>query len=74
MKYRVALSKSDEGYAVWATGLPGCCSQGDTEAEALENIVDAIRDWLAVREENRAADLGEPVEYRDVEVDAEAAA
>ena len=74
MKYRVALLKSDEGCAVWATGLPGCCSQGATEAEALENIADAIRDWLAVREENRVADFGEPVEYREVQVDVETAA
>jgi predicted RNase H-like HicB family nuclease len=28
-------------------GLPGCWSQGITEAEALENIQDAIREYLA---------------------------
>jgi predicted RNase H-like HicB family nuclease len=27
--------------------LPGCWSQGTTEAEALENIRDAIREYLA---------------------------
>lgn len=74
MKYRVALLKSEEGYAVWVPTLPGCCSQGDTEAEALENIADAIKDWLEVREEQRVADFGEPVEYRDVEVESEIAA
>jgi len=32
-------------------GLPGCHSQGDTEAEALTNIADAIREYLEVVQE-----------------------
>jgi predicted RNase H-like HicB family nuclease len=51
MKYRIALEKSEEGYSVSVPGLPGCWSQGDTEQEALENIRDAIREYLAAREE-----------------------
>jgi predicted RNase H-like HicB family nuclease len=51
MKYRIALQKSEEGYSVSVPGLPGCWSQGDTEQEALENIQDAIREYLAVRDE-----------------------
>ncbi len=51
MKYRIALLKSEEGYSVSVPGLPGCWSQGDTEPEALENIRDAIREYLAVVEE-----------------------
>ncbi len=47
-RYKVALKKSDEGYSVWVPGLPGCVSQGDTEAEALDNIRDAIREYLSV--------------------------
>jgi predicted RNase H-like HicB family nuclease len=31
---------------VTAPGLPGCWSQGATEAEALANIADAIREYL----------------------------
>jgi predicted RNase H-like HicB family nuclease len=31
--------------------LPGCWSQGATEAEALENIKDAIRTYLLTVEE-----------------------
>ena len=46
MKYSVALKHSEEGVAIWVPALPGCFSQGDTEAEALENIVDAIRMYL----------------------------
>lgn len=51
MKYRIALQKSEEGYSVFVPGLPGCWSQGATEEEALENIRDAIREYLAARED-----------------------
>lgn len=51
MKYRVALHKSEEGYSVSVPGLPGCWSQGATENEALENIRDAVREYLTVVEE-----------------------
>jgi predicted RNase H-like HicB family nuclease len=40
-------------------GLPSCCSQGDTEAEALENITDAIREYLEVAAELAAEAEGE---------------
>jgi predicted RNase H-like HicB family nuclease len=48
MKYKVALRASEEGFAVSVPGLPGCWSQGTTEAEALENIKRAIEEYLAV--------------------------
>ncbi|MEN8218837.1 MAG: type II toxin-antitoxin system HicB family antitoxin [Pseudomonadota bacterium] len=51
MKYKVNLKKTEEGYAVWCPSLPGCCSQGETQEEALENVKEAIEDYLAVREE-----------------------
>jgi predicted RNase H-like HicB family nuclease len=51
MRYRVKLEKTDEGYAVWCPGLPGCWSQGTTEEEALENIKDAIETYLDTVEE-----------------------
>jgi predicted RNase H-like HicB family nuclease len=47
MKYKVVLQQSEEGYSVHVPGLPGCWSQGATEGEALENIQDAIREYLA---------------------------
>ena len=50
MKYKIALRKTDEGCSVSVPGLPGCWSQGATEQEALENIRDAIREYLAARE------------------------
>jgi len=63
MKYKIALYKSDEGYSVSCPGLPGCWSQGATEEEALENIQDAIKEYLAAVDE-----LIEDGELREVEV------
>jgi predicted RNase H-like HicB family nuclease len=51
MRYRIALHQSDEGYSVSVPGLPGCWSQGATETEAIENIKDALREYLAVVDE-----------------------
>ena len=47
MNYKVVVHESEEGFGVSCPGLPGCWSQGQTEAEALENIQDAIREYLA---------------------------
>ena len=63
MKYKVALRSSEEGYSVSVPGLPGCWSQGGTEAEALENIEDAIREYLAT-----VAEQLQEVDVREVEV------
>ena len=54
-KYRVELIESDEGYAVNCPKLRGCHSQGTSLEEALTNIKEAIRDWLAVKEPQRAS-------------------
>ena len=60
MKYRIALHKSEEGYSVSVPGLPGCWSQGATEQEAMENIRDAIREYLSVvNEQLRGEDVRE---------------
>ena len=60
MKYRIALHRSEEGISVSVPGLPGCWSQGTTEQEALENIREAIREYLAVVEEElRGRDIRE---------------
>ena len=59
MKYKVALHRSEEGYSVSVPGLPGCWSQGATEQEAVENIADAIREYLSVAEELVGAEVRE---------------
>lgn len=63
MKYKIALQRSDEGYSVSVPGLPGCWSQGKTEAEAISSVREAIREYLVVRDE-----LLRDVEVREVEV------
>lgn len=63
MIYKVALVKTEEGYSVSVPGLPGCWSQGDTEQEAIENIQDAIREYLAAIDE-----LVQDADVREVEV------
>lgn len=63
MHYRIAIRQSGEGYSVSVPGLPGCWSQGATESEAIENIKDAIRDYLAVVDEQLRGE-----EVRDIEV------
>jgi len=63
MKYKIALQHSEEGYSVSVPGLPGCWSQGKTEAEALSSVREAIREYLVVRD-----DLLKDVEVREVEV------
>ena len=51
LRYSIVLHKSKEGYAVSCPALPGCWSQGATEEEAVENIRDAIREYLAAIKE-----------------------
>jgi predicted RNase H-like HicB family nuclease len=60
VKYKIALHRSDEGISVSVPGLPGCWSQGHDEAEAIDNIRDAIREYLEVVDEQlRGADVRE---------------
>ena len=64
MKYKVVLEESEEGFAASVPYLPGCHSQGATEAEAMENIADAIREYLAAILEQYRQD-----NVREVEVE-----
>jgi predicted RNase H-like HicB family nuclease len=65
MKYKVVLRKSAEGCAFSCPGLPGCWSQGKTEAEALENIRSAITEYLAA-----INDTLKDADVREIEVPA----
>ena len=63
MRYKIALQRSNEGVSVSVPGLPGCWSQGGDEAEALENIRDAIREYLSVVDEQLQG-----VDVREIDV------
>lgn len=63
MKYKVALHRDEEGYSVSVRGLPGCWSQGVTESEAVENIAEAIREYIEGRK-----DIIDDGDMREIEV------
>lgn len=69
MRYTVILEQeSDGGYVVSVPALPGCITQGDTRAEALANIREAVELYL-----QDCRDAGDPVpteagkEFIDIE-------
>jgi predicted RNase H-like HicB family nuclease len=60
MRYKIVIKQTDEGYSAYCPGLPGCWSQGDSESEAIENIKDAIQEYLAaVSESIEGSDIRE---------------
>ena len=64
VKYKIALRTTDEGAQRFR--CPGCLvvgSQGRDEKEALENIKEAIREYLSVVE-----DQLEGAQIREIEV------
>ena len=66
MKFLVKIYQDEDGvYIAECASIPGCVSQGRTDAEAQLNIADAIRECLSAR-----AELGMPltVETHEVEV------
>ena len=71
MKYRVVLIQTDEGFAVGCPALPSCWSQGDTRAEAIENIRDAIQNVLEVQAELEASAEIEKLQAEGLSVETE---
>ena len=66
MKFQVTIDRDEDGvWIVECPAIPGCVSQGETRAEALANVKDAIKLCLEVR-----AERGMPltVETSQVEV------
>jgi len=60
LKYKIVLKKSEEGYSVSCPALPGCWSQGETEEEAIKNILSAIQEYLAAIDDSiKGADVRE---------------
>ena len=65
MEYPIVIEQDSHagGYVVYCPTLKGCVSQGETEEEALDNIKDAIKTYLASIE-----DLKRLKKLRTVEV------
>lgn len=50
MKFIITMFQDEDGmFIAECPSIPGCVSQGITEAEAQENIQEAIRECLEVR-------------------------
>jgi len=63
--YKVIFEPAEEGgYTVYVPSLPGCISEGDTYEEALENVKEAIKEWIEVSEQ-----FGDEIPQSDVIVD-----
>lgn len=45
--------EADGGYSVYVPDLPGCCSQGNTLEEAIENIKEAMELYLEDADEEQ---------------------
>lgn len=59
MKFHVVIEKDEAGYfSAEVPILPGCFSQGNSTAEALLNIQDAIQLYLATRNDLEEAKGG----------------
>ena len=66
MKFPVSIYEDEDGvYIAECQSIPGCVSQGRSEAEAQKNLADAIRECLAVRTEKG---LPPTVSIREIEV------
>lgn len=47
MKYRVLIEQDEDGvFVAEVPALPGCISQGQTRADALKNIQEAIEAYI----------------------------
>jgi len=68
VKYTVILQReSDGGYVAVVPALPGCVSQGDTRAETLKDIEEAIELYLEdVREAGEPIPVESDREYVEV--------
>ncbi len=67
MRLLITLERDETGVIVAeCPSLPGCVSQGLTEAAAIDNIREAISGCLAARKANN---LPLAVEVREVEVE-----
>ena len=70
MKFAITLEKDDDGFIVASCpALPGCHSQGKSEAEAVANIEEAIRGYIASKRKHGEALPITDVEEVEVEVD-----
>ncbi len=63
MKFTIVLERDEDGFFVASCpALPGCHSQGKTREEAIANIEEAIRGYIASKRKH-----GEPLPETEIE-------
>jgi predicted RNase H-like HicB family nuclease len=69
MRFRILVEQDEDGYFIaTCPTLPGCISQGKTQAEARTNITDAIAGYLeSLRKHNEP--IPPPITEEVVEVE-----
>ncbi|MBI4311603.1 MAG: type II toxin-antitoxin system HicB family antitoxin [Chloroflexi bacterium] len=72
MRYTVIIEKGREsGYVAYVPALKGCVSQGETKAEAVENIKEAMEVYIeALLEDGLPVPTEEGRETLEVQVSA----
>ncbi len=70
MKYRVSITQDEDGvFVAEVPSLPGCVSQGETRAVAVENIKEAIAGYIESLEAH-GEPIPQPITEEIVEVNA----
>ncbi len=63
MKFAITLEQDEDGFIIASCpALPGCHSQGKTREEAIANVEEAIRGYIASKRKH-----GEALPITDVE-------
>lgn len=63
MKFAITIEQDEDGvFVASCPALPGCHSQGKTRKEAVTNVTEAIKGYIASMRKH-----GEPVPQADIE-------
>jgi predicted RNase H-like HicB family nuclease len=70
MRYAVVIEKAEHNYSAYLPDVPGCITTGQTVAETLENMKEALEGHLKLMaEDGEAAPPAESlVDYVEVDV------
>jgi predicted RNase H-like HicB family nuclease len=70
MRLAVVLEQGEDGYVVVSCpALPGCYSQGRTEAEALANIREAVEAWMLAANDRQRRGTGGRRKRRVIDIE-----
>jgi predicted RNase H-like HicB family nuclease len=71
MRLAAVLEQGEDGYVVVSCpALPGCYSQGRTEAEALASIREAVEAWMLAANDRQRRGTGGRRKRRVIDIEA----